>query len=67
MTRYPDIVPTRTRGLPARSRQSACATEARQRELERLRRMSVEARIVAALTIGARFAWLRPCAAATTV
>jgi hypothetical protein len=29
-------------------------------ELERVRRMTVESRIKAALTLSARFAWLRP-------
>jgi len=34
----------------------------RELELERLGRMTVEARIKAALSIGTRFAWLKPAA-----
>lgn len=45
--------------IPA-PRRSACAARARERELERIRRLSVQERIVAALTIGARFSWLKP-------
>lgn len=41
-------------------RRSACAARARERELERIRRLSVHERIVAALTMGARFSWLKP-------
>lgn len=41
-------------------RRSACATRSRERELARLRSLSVEERIVAALTMGTRFAWLKP-------
>ena len=41
-------------------RRSACLTKSREREQARLRRLSVEERIVAALTMGARFAWLKP-------
>jgi len=44
---------------PAHSR---CAIQSRQRELERLRRMSIEERIRSALTMGKRFAWIRPVA-----
>ena len=43
-----------------RPRRSACAAQARERDLERIRRLSVQERIVAALTMGARFAWLKP-------
>jgi len=46
-----------TMGAP---RRSACATRSRERELARLRSLSVEERIVAALTMGTRFAWLKP-------
>lgn len=45
-----------------RPRRSSCAEQSRNHELERLRRMSVEDRIKAALSIGDRFAWLRPTA-----
>ena len=41
-------------------RRSACAAQARERELERIRRLSVQERIAAALTMGARFSWLQP-------
>ena len=41
-------------------RRSACAAQAREREQERIRRLSVQERIAAALTMGARFAWLKP-------
>jgi hypothetical protein len=41
-------------------RRSACATRSRERELARLKSLSVEERVVAALTMGARFAWLKP-------
>jgi len=46
--------------FPNKLRPSACARQSRQHELERLRRMSVEDRIKAALSIGERFAWLKP-------
>jgi hypothetical protein len=46
-------------------RRSACAAESRARELERIRGLSVQQRIVAALTIGARFSWLKPTARTT--
>jgi hypothetical protein len=39
---------------------SACAAASQARELERLRRMSVEARIAASLAIGGKFSWLKP-------
>jgi hypothetical protein len=42
---------------------SHCATQSRERELQRLRRMSVEERVRAALTMGNRFAWIQPAAA----
>lgn len=41
---------------------SRCAMQSRQRELERLRRMSIEERVRSALTMGRRFAWIRPVA-----
>jgi len=44
---------------PAHSR---CATQSRQREQERLRRMSIEDRVRSALTMGSRFTWIRPVA-----
>ena len=43
-----------------RPRRSACAARSRQEELERLRQMSVEERISAALTIRKRFEWIKP-------
>ena len=43
-----------------RPRRSACAARSRAQELEHLRQMSIEARITAALSMGARFAWLKP-------
>jgi hypothetical protein len=46
-------------------RRSTCATQSRERELARLRSLSVEERIVAALTMGTRFAWLKPTSAPT--
>ncbi len=39
---------------------SRCAMQSRQQELERLRQMSIEARVCSALTMGRRFAWIRP-------
>ena len=42
---------------------SRCAMQSRQRELERLRRMTIEDRVRSALTMGSRFAWIRPVAA----
>jgi hypothetical protein len=47
-------------GPSARPRRSACAARSLAQDLERLRRMSVEARIAAALSLGARFSWLKP-------
>ena len=44
------------------ARRSGCAARSRANELERLRRMTVEARIKSALTMGARFSWLKPAA-----
>ena len=44
-------------GVARQSRRSACAAQSRQREMERLREMSVAARIEAALTMSARFWW----------
>jgi hypothetical protein len=48
-------------------RRSACAAQAREREQERIRRLSVQERIAAALTMGARFSWLKPRPAKTPV
>ncbi len=48
-------------------RRSACAAQAREREQERIRRLSVQERIAAALTMGARFAWLKPRQSKTLV
>jgi hypothetical protein len=42
------------------SRRSACATASRARELERLRHLSIAARIDEALSMGRRFSWLKP-------
>ena len=42
---------------------SRCAMQSRQRELERLRRMSIEDRVRSALTMGSRCAWIRPVVA----
>ena len=39
---------------------SACGAASRQRELERLRCLTVEERIKAALDMRARFAWIKP-------
>jgi hypothetical protein len=41
-------------------RRSVSIAESRRHELERLRGMSVEARICAALTMSRRFSWLKP-------
>lgn len=41
-------------------RASACAEASLQAEIERVRRMTVEERILAALQLKARFAWLQP-------
>ncbi len=52
-----------TNGIPHnehRPRRSACAARSREQELERIKRLSVQARIEAALTMGSRFAWLKP-------
>ncbi len=39
---------------------SACASASRKAEMERVREMSVEERILAALSMKANFAWLQP-------
>jgi hypothetical protein len=57
MTHHPKNPASAMRHAP---RRSACAAQARGRELERIQRLSVQERIVAALTIGARFSWLKP-------
>jgi hypothetical protein len=41
-------------------RRSACAARSRAAELERLRRMSIAARIDEALSMGRKFSWLHP-------
>lgn len=46
-------------GFP-RSRRSASADAAFQAELERVRRMSIEERVKAALSMRERFGWLNP-------
>lgn len=46
-------------------RRSGCAAQAREREQERIRRLSVQERIAAALTMRARFSWLKPMPAKT--
>ena len=43
---------------------SACARKSFERELARLRSMSVEERIMEALTMSDEFAWLKPAAIA---
>jgi hypothetical protein len=57
MTQSPNIPAAAMLPGPCRS---ACAAESRARELERIRRLSVQQRVVAALTIGARFSWIEP-------
>jgi hypothetical protein len=47
---------------PARPRRSSCAAQSLNHELTRLRRMSIEDRIKAALSMDARFSWLQPTA-----
>jgi len=41
-------------------RRSACAARSREHELEQLRRMSIQDRVEAALSMRARFSWLKP-------
>ena len=43
-----------------RPRRSSCMERSRALELERIKRLSVQERIAAALTMGTRFAWLKP-------
>ena len=43
-----------------RPRRSACADAALRVELERVSRMTVEERVIAALTMHDRFVWLQP-------
>ena len=43
-----------------RPRASSCLDRSRELELKRLKRLSVQARIEAALTMSSRFAWLKP-------
>ena len=44
----------------AKPRASACAQASLQAEIERVRRMTVEERILAALQMKSKFAWLQP-------
>lgn len=46
--------------LTLQPRKSACAAQSRQLELARLRALSIEERIKAALTMRTRFSWLKP-------
>lgn len=46
-------------------RRSKCATRSRELEQERVRAMTVEARIGAALTMNSKFSWLKPAPRAT--
>lgn len=48
--------------LIRRSRPSACADAALRAELERVSRMTIEERVIAALTMHERFDWLQPVA-----
>jgi len=48
--------------IAPKMRFSKCAALSREQELARLRRMSVEERIKAALSMGARFACFKPTA-----
>ena len=43
---------------PHRPRRSACADASLQREIERVSKMTIEERVIAALTMRDRFAWL---------
>jgi hypothetical protein len=43
-----------------RRRRSACADAAQRAELERIKRMTIEERVKAALSMRERFAWLKP-------
>jgi hypothetical protein len=43
-----------------RPRRSACAAASRAGELERLRRLSIAARIAEALSLDRKFSWLKP-------
>jgi hypothetical protein len=45
-----------------RPRRSGCAEAALRSEIERVRRMTIEERIKAALSMGQRFSWLQPVA-----
>ena len=51
-------MPASEPSLP-RSRRSACAEAALDAEIERLSRMTIEERVLAALTLPERFDWLR--------
>lgn len=43
-----------------RPRTSACAKASLQAEIERVRQMTVEERVLAALSMKSRFGWLQP-------
>jgi len=49
-----------SRRLPGRA--SLCANASLQAEIERVRSMSVEDRILSALAMGSKFTWLQPTA-----
>jgi len=53
------LMPASESSLP-RPRRSACAEAALDAEIERLSRMTIEERVLAALTLRERFDWLRP-------
>lgn len=46
-----------------RPRASGCATASMQSEIERVRRMTVEERVLAALGMKSKFGWLQPAPA----
>jgi hypothetical protein len=47
---------------PHRPRRSECAEAALRAQIERVRRLTIEERIKAALSMGERFSWLQPVA-----
>jgi hypothetical protein len=57
MANHASNSPTRAGAAP---RRSASAAQSRELERERIRRLSVHERIVAALGMSERFAWLKP-------
>ncbi len=55
------VHPAQTALAPVQpSRRNVSANRSRRFELERLRRMSIETRIKAALSMDTRYAWLKP-------